>query len=314
MRFVVLAGVPFEVEQEFSKILSIRALGNRSIKFIWSPLKRRSQEYRYDSLYERTLITKLYKAIRADIGSSNIHDKKNISALLLYIEHDSESTAQLRDAFHPLVLASLCRVERVQSMPITPNSKSHLANMIAEEFSRKLQDGGKVLSAIEREMENNESRTPLLLPLRNFKSKTYRDQLHLASRLENYDVSDANQALHAKCRDLSSSLDWSSSKGRKGLSFHDDRRLAFNSPGRNRHGIAWLKSLNEIGAHMPTCILGARIRLGAAFDPKFHYDVVALKKNLPKQFIGCHNQNHSIVKKLTHINIAPNDAVRDGSK
>lgn len=92
----------------------------------------------------------------------------------------------------------------------------------------------------------------------------------------------------------------------KRSSFVGKSNLVFKSPGRGsaRHGLAptW-----EDSGHELSCVIRGRLRFGASFDPRFHYDCDIPNKSI--HLPGCH-QPITVPRKRKHINIAPNDNIR----
>jgi hypothetical protein len=96
-------------------------------------------------------------------------------------------------------------------------------------------------------------------------------------------------------------------EGEHGRHFSNPKGLVFKSSGSNRHGLA----RDVAGAH-PTasCLIRSRLRLGASFDPRFHYDCMRPNGGVSAEWHSCHGQNVRIPLGRTHVNIGPNDHVR----
>lgn len=312
MRFVILAGVPKSIIYSFyPKIIPDILEERKNMEPIWSPLSLGSLGYQYNQAYIEVLRRKLYTAIKAVVGTTNIHDRKEMSVLLLYVEHDTQSTSLLLQEFMPLVLSGACPVDNIHKADCGPNSqRERVANSLVKSMGKHIRNADKIQPALARELVNNESRTPLLLPPKNFNNADLLGTLRDSSRLENYDPKEPDLSVQRLKKVMEKSVVFQRPPGGRKKCFHDNRGVAFKSPGSDRHGIAWLRELNELRPHNPNCVMGARIRLGAAFDPQFHYDCVAATKGLPKDWVGCHNQPERLAKGRVHINVAPNDNVR----
>ena len=145
--------------------------------------------------------------------------------------------------------------------------------------------------------------TPLLLPLSNFRSdvlapqiRTLFDSLGTAEnpRVEPGVSKDAILTQHPVNR-------------REGHTpfFQDSRNLRFKSPGRDRHGRARLCG----EGHENRCLLNSRVRLGGPFDALFHYDCEYERGGVDRIYPNCHGADAEPAVR-THVNIAPNDAIR----
>ena len=73
-----------------------------------------------------------------------------------------------------------------------------------------------------------------------------------------------------------------------------------------RHGLApvWGDADHEL-----SCVVRGRLRCGASFDPRFHYDCSGAKERVTLE--NCHKAtDHLWVSGTDYVNIAPNDNVR----
>ena len=162
----------------------------------------------------------------------------------------------------------------------------------------------KTLPTLKKELTEQDSRTPWLLPVKNFRSAILVDRLravHEALR-EGADVP-------AELRDLRRDFEHTHPPQRIGTNrrrcFVDDADIEFHPPGRARHAFA----RGNFQGHPPMCLVSGRRRLGSPYDRAFHYDCSKGEGVLKAVFSGC----HTAAVKCTgnpHINVAPNDFVR----
>lgn len=149
--------------------------------------------------------------------------------------------------------------------------------------------------------------SPLLLPLRNFRS----DILEPAVReiFGQIGAEDADRAMVQGWSDAISELHPLTRVAIEKLPprpfFEDARRLRFMSPGTANHGV-----VRTIGkSHFPACLINGRVRLGAPIRSGFHYDCSYANGGLDPHFPNCHAA-HQASANTTHVNISPNDAIR----
>lgn len=167
----------------------------------------------------------------------------------------------------------------------------------------------QILQAVHENLRDQANTTPLLLPVRNFDSRYYKDWLRqLQTNIVTVDdAKTARELLNTATRNFEVHHPRTRGSG-KALSFFDNREIEFKAPGaaRRMHGRPWM-----VGNHpVEMCHLSGFRRLGAPFNAAFHYDA---QKNSPKQLIGNFCQCHGGFGNMTgnpHLNIAPSDFTR----
>jgi hypothetical protein len=162
----------------------------------------------------------------------------------------------------------------------------------------------QVIPTLRKELTEQDSRTPWLLPVKNFRSRV------LVDRLRTMHEALANGAeADVVIRDLRSDFEHSHPPQRPGSSerrcFIDDAGIEFHPPGRARHAFA----RGVPGDHPPLCLVSGRRRLGAPYDRAFHYDCGKGDGVLRAVMSSCHSGPETRVG-TPHINVAPNDFVR----
>lgn len=162
----------------------------------------------------------------------------------------------------------------------------------------------RVIPTLKKELTERDSRTPWLLPLKNFRSKIFVQRLRaMHEALQN------GAEVDSLLRELRAEFEHNHPPQRPGTSdrpcFVDDAGIEFHPPGKARHAFA----RGIPGEHPPSCFVSARRRLGAPYDRAFHYDCAKGDGVLRAILSSCHTGAEKRVGS-PHINIAPNDFVR----
>ena len=159
--------------------------------------------------------------------------------------------------------------------------------------------------AVVRDVLSGNNFSPLLLPLRNFRSVQLSDGIrHL------FDALGSTDNVRAELDGLENTL--SRRHPRRNMQdanrtayFEDDRSLRFKSPGKDKHAMA----RRQAEQHSSSCFIGARARLGGPISHAFHYDCDYERGGLDRIYPNCHGVDVELPR-ATHANIAPNDYVR----
>jgi hypothetical protein len=160
----------------------------------------------------------------------------------------------------------------------------------------------KLVQALRKEFRERDSRTPLLLPVRNFKSQALNELLIEVQKLR-----PGNQDYDVPLRKLIDAKGLVSTKDGPRKSFFENRNsIRFYGPSKAgaRHG---LPSYSE--PHTSECLVNAYFRLGTRYDVNFHYDCQYEDGHIRGEFPNCHRELESCSSK-THLNISPNDYIR----
>jgi hypothetical protein len=168
-------------------------------------------------------------------------------------------------------------------------------------LKRELTHVRKLATALKKEFVERDSRTPLLLPLRNFRSTELNqlmiDVQNFRTGEPDYDVS---------LRRLINSRGPQSLR-ESGKTFFENRNsIRFYGPSKGgaRHGLPVYNP-----PHNLTCMVNAFFRLGARYDVRFHYDCQYAAGQIGGIFPNCHDHEENWSKR-THLNVAPNDFTR----
>jgi hypothetical protein len=288
---LVVAGLQVQLFDRVKKISGkVLAPGGTTII---SPMAAHS---RYDRKYIDKLIAATYEAAKTQ------SDTAPFSTLLLYADYEDNSTSELLRAFYPFSLPLGITLPNFEIAHSGPQISS-----VLNTFVRDLVDAAielRRISGIMAGFTNIHNLTPLLLPMRNFRSARLRAMIeelyfnlsrapkpkeYIASRIDHFIVA------HPRTR-----------PPEEDRHCFTDGQLFFKSPGRDRHGMFRNASADT---HSMTCLLNARSRVGGHYPAKFHFDCVTVRGSLANDYPNCHGLRVAPSQR-THVNISPNDFIR----
>lgn len=167
---------------------------------------------------------------------------------------------------------------------------------------RELGAARRGLRSLAKEIQEKDSSTPLLLPVRNFSSKLLRGRLTQVL-LDVHVSAEPDVTVSQTAKDLSQAF--SARNENKQWVYRDERGLDFRAPSKSgpRHG-----KPNAQPPHTDLCYLSGHLRLGVPFHCRFHYDCNK-GGSISGQFASCH-EAAEIVRPQSHLNIAPSDNIR----
>jgi len=160
-----------------------------------------------------------------------------------------------------------------------------------------------ILIALRKELKERANRTPLLLPLKNFRSKILSNHLYLL-QAQLCLSDDPFKTIQKAVKEFEHLYPMQKVDNKSRPCFIDDVKVEFHSPGSALHGLS-----KPGGDHLDECVLNGVRRLGAQFHPAFHYDCEKGTR-LRGLFHHCHSVQASQQEGDPHINIAPNDFIR----
>lgn len=248
-----------------------------------------------------TLLGGMATAYLQDLAAriSTLDPSAQVSVILVYVDYQNEETKSFVGRFCPFALASPIR-------PFYPNlapKKRRRSELLlyVEEIYQKIVDL-RQRAGVVRDVLSGQNFTPLLLPMRNFQSAILGAELNGA--FANFAVVQNPRAF--LCTVSNNILQHHPLKQMdRDRWFEDSRRLRFKSPGTNRHGMV----RGVAAGHRPECLIAGRVRFGGPFDALFHYDCNYKRRGLNASYPNCHDAQCAPASQ-THVNIAPNDAVR----
>ena len=233
--------------------------------------------------------------------------KLELGFAVIYVRSDQESAAIFEESFFPSTLAFPIdwRLTGYSPKEINESNNELFRLLLKATIQARI-----AITAFRKELVERANRTPLLLPQRNFRS------IHLHTLIRKLqatipsqsNVSDADALIKAEVKQFEKHhpMKMVEDPKRKHPCYLDDHNVEFHAPGKALHGIP-----HAIDGHPANCILGGYRRLGAPFNPSFHYDCVkGARQNLRGLFYRCHGTDAEVMEGNKHINIAPNDFIR----
>ncbi len=304
MRFVFgYAGIPANVFDGIAKKKNALASGKENEVFLAPPIK--SSDPVLNLSHVKSLQNKFKETTlkeRATFKGRGDHIS-TIGFAVIYVRTNQKNDDTFEEAFFPSTL--VFSVDwKFNNIEINKSNKELFDLLLRATTCARV-----AIEALHKEITECRNRTPLLLPIKNFHSKTLRFQL------QELQIDLANQPdKAAKARAVKKTIDSikinhpltkvDDSK-KKQPCFLDDRGIEFHSPGSALHGLP-----SPTDAHPIDCLLGGYRRLGAPFHAAFHYDCVKSGRgNLKGLFHSCHGET-GIIEGNPHLNIAPNDFIR----
>ncbi len=299
------AGIPNEVYDSIIKMGQTLSGDKNTEVFFAAPLKQTSPII--NSSHINFLCNK-FKAITLDEISENKGDSGFVSAVgfaVIYVRSAQDNHDLFADAFFPstLVLSVDWNLSGCNSKEIN-KSKNELFQLLLQATMR----ARMAIKMLHNEVTERRNRTPLLLPVKNFRSATLRNRLQ--SLQLNLAMAQTEAAITENIQKIVDLLKNDHPLKRidntKMPCFLDDRKIEFHSPGSALHGLHRSSEEHPVG-----CLLGSYRRLGAPFHAAFHYDCKkGMRGNLKDLFCSCHEESESTFEGKPHLNIAPNDFVR----
>ncbi len=299
---VVVAGVPGIISEQFKGKIASLEEGRR--QFIWLPL---DMTRGYNPNYVKQIFNNFYDELRRSVLDTSTRQSGYSGfqgAMTVFLKHRRNDDLVERAFSIETLTMSVPMPDWLGHSRYSDARCGQAANEIATSIKRVVRRGEKVLSAVYNQVNSNDNQTPFLLPERNFDSSKIGELARSVGTiaLEDNDVFEAVKNLVATFKAQNPRVKGPNNRD----SFRNKRNLLFQGPGSARHGFA-----NSVSKeHKKQCLIRGRIRFGAPYDPRFHYDCVKLKGSLATSWKSCHEQEVTISPARTHINISPNDYVR----
>ena len=289
---VLVAGVPARFHDPLREVLGRIAREDQGFRPIIVPFQRE-----HAPIYSSGYIRKVVATLGRDVSACRAPQ----TCLVAYIDH--EASELLREAVHRYAL--LAALDPLQGDELRQDRTAQAVNRIATDLRRAYKQFRNVVNAVGGEVDSGRrSRTPLLLPPRNFGSQ------HLCGLLRTLacglvdagSLQDAQRMISTAVQGFLNRHPMISMDGRKLA--HSNGAALFKAPGNDLHGQQHARD-----DHPDECRLGARLRLGHCFHEKFHYDVIPARGRFGATLPSCHG-TFEVPHGRAHVNIAPNDHVR----
>jgi len=267
--------------------------------FFGAPLKRDAFGYTpaYLDIFEKELARR--------VSGDHHRSLDETGFAVIYVSYGEAHDKQIDRRFFPSTLTVPVHWHLPYGTPTEVRaSKNQLVNMLYD----ATRQAKSALDTLRNEAMKRANKTPLLLPLRNFRSEAFVPELELLSK-NIRTATDKAAVINKFVRSIEAAHPPQPVpvEGRRKVKlegFVDEQQVLFAPPGRNRHAFA-----RPAPGHLLTCLLSGRRRLGAPYDPAFHYDCTSSGARLSGNFYGCH-EVESWRDGDPHLNIAPNDFVR----
>lgn len=298
MKFIIgYAGIPSVIYDEVLRRKDHICTRDPNCEFISRPLQQKSDgQFRYSATDTNYFLREFADRLRNDN-----HNRLNDTGFaLIYVQHEAITTTYLIDSFFPSILTTPVRFHLdCSNKRLMNESKNNLIEMLHHATNNVKNS----IPIVKKEITEHDSKTPLLLPIKNFCSD------HLVPELRQLqgilpDAPDKIGTLKNSIRNFERHHPRTPVGTYVKPCFVDSKKIEFHPPGSARHAFA--RSTNE---HPETCFLSGRRRLGAPYDHAFHYDCMSGNGKLRGVFWGCHG-GQSAYAGNPHLNVAPNDFVR----
>ena len=267
---------------------------------LWLPLV-------FSETYTEVYAGRLYERLACKLNQRGRRDDPNIlsnaNLVLLYVDKEDGTESVLFDCFGIEALIVPLKLPDIVRLPlVTGNQRRRAVNLLNQEGLHAIRHARKLLSVIVEEITNRDNRTCLLLPQKNFGHHINK----VLDCVRNAEIVGPNDdRFKADIGYVSRNIPSSSEV--KGSYFIGRGGMIFRSPGKayGRHALApgWGTT-----GHHSSCVIRGRMRFGASYNPKFHYDC-AITKEAGRRFPSCHGEE-TVRRGRTHANIAPNDNIR----
>jgi hypothetical protein len=219
-------------------------------------------------------------------------------AAVIVVDPAPGEAESLSSSFFPMSFTVQARLPDRENGKSAASMKNLLLSAISS-AAKQARSGAKAACV---EMEQWLTRTPLLLPLRNFRSDClYQAMKNLADMLG--ESNEPEQLIRDTRLQIEKIHPRVGSKKQQKY-YLDSSGVSFCMPGRHLHGVA-----RPSEGHPASCFLNGRIRLGGAIKDGFHYDCTKDGQALAGSRHNCHGEMGTYFGR-PHLNIAPNDFIR----
>ena len=290
----VVAGLPPEIEVPFRKEFVSKLVQHENVELTLSSTRSGNRPYTRE--YARSVYDEMACELRGRGSATRESLLAGTRLLVLFLWRPDESHAVLYERFGVEAFVTPLMQPEAFKMPLTTRSqRNRVVNDLIREARRAIHHARLMLSAISEEVNNRENKTCLLLPPKTFGSEFQKVQHRV------WDAAAKREEATSFVRSLRSLR-----LARSGRHYRGKGGLVFKAPSKAgpRHG--WPPIWTD--GHEPSCVVRGRLRFGASFDPRFHYDC-PLHPDSNRTFPGCH-EPESLPPDRSHANCAPNDRVR----
>lgn len=253
-----------------------------------------------ERLYDRTSI--LLRKLDSEAGRDRHNILNDVNLVLLYLAAGEGRSSSVFRKFGAEAFVTSVRLPE-DACYRKPNHRNRATNSLVKESVRALRHARRLFGVIAEHVRNRDSRTPMLLPVKNFGDDI--DNLFRGIQAAALDRSEDEKRFRERIKQIERSLPMVRQDDRK--YFQGRSKIVFKGQrkGGPRHGLApdWGGSDHEL-----SCVIRGRLRFGVPYDPKFHYDC-DIPGSANREFPSCHGTKR-INPERQSVNIAPNDNIR----
>ena len=296
--YLAVAGVPPQIQDDLASAL-VKSVKDRDVHLL--SLLKLDLSQSYTEEYAKALYNRLALKLKKRESGDRANLLRNANLALLYLDKQDGSETALVAHFGIEALILPLVVSEFSSRPLaTQNQRDNMVNQLIKESVGAMRHTRSLFSVIVEEVTNRDNKTCLLLPPKTFgrSAQDVIDRVWQAGR-EREGASQLKAGIERIARSLP--------KHERGY-FQGRGGLVFQTPAKAgpRHGLA---PIWGDGNHNSACVIRGRLRFGASYDPKFHYDC-QIPKGSKRDFPGCH-ETAGISGALGHVSVAPNDNARN---
>ena len=292
-RLVVVAGVPPEVAGQFGTAFSKMASRELVKLTVLS-------SYRLDLSYTEDFVSRVYDKLVYKLREYASTPRESLLAdtnvIVLFLQRSDGSDHILFEKFGVETLVTPMLVPNIADMPTdTRGQRGNVVNKLIREACLAIRHAKLMLCTIHEDLNGRENKTCLLLPPKTFG----RGFLQVQRRV--WDATTSREEPMKFAKSLKTL-----GVAKSGKYYVGQWGLVYKSPSKAgpRHGFGpvWQDG------HEPSCVIRGRLRFGATYDPRFHYDC-QIPGGWDRRFPGCHEPLR-LPSNQRHANCAPNDGVR----
>lgn len=293
--WVVIAGMPHELGR--GVVQTLASVGELRV-VAWSPLEVANSYTRY---YLQGLYDRMCAGFRKKEDRNRERLLREVRLVVVYVPRgDGDDDRVFKHFGTEALVTALTECSAGELSWSGERQKKVVVNRTALGIRREVKAASALLNEIADEVDRQTARTCLLLPPRNF-GKGVREVFDLVKRAGLGRMT--RKQFKAGLTKVAGSLPSEAVGGRR---FYVGRGgLVFESCGP-RHALApgW-----DDSEHQKDCVVRGRLRFGASFNPRFHYDCQGGRVRV--ELHNCHEDGkRRSVGRGGHANIAPNDHVR----
>ena len=256
--------------------------------------------------YDEDYVTSLYHMFAKQLRGARAEGRAK-RCILGYVSYGITDRIVLRAFQEEALVFPFSDTSGVVFEGKPPARVSEFVRKAITELRRQIVKAERALDAIEKEVQSAANRTPLLLPLRAFGADDVRKLLnHVREKALSAD--DPFGAVKSEARGFCSRFPRKAVSTDPKKYFVNKKGIVFKTPTGALHGSF---DPDFFGDHDVEYFPRSSLRLGAGYEPGFHYDCFVLKsREFPTRWNGCHGQAIQIRSDRSYANVYPNDYVR----